>query len=437
MMKAYWRVTLQLVVVFGISQSFVINPTRNGRINCDRNANHNYQHHEHFGSAWDDFGDGDENCAADWSRLAARTDVRIFLTQRAIQSFVFLLKSCGDPHTVRWLESNYELTNMENFHGTGAFNLTKWNSWESILIDMLMRPNEVLIIRLVIGQQRQGSHNGRRKNPYLQGGRYVDIEIPINPASLVTRITSVRQQIANEWLLDLDTIAEANALILSSYRENQIAAREESDADNNQLKDIDGIGDQDFVAPYSAKRKMDNAFERKALTLISSVMDATIRESSPFRKSNFDLMLLLLTQESIHRVMRQYQEAGGENQILFAWLRDFYVDRVADYFDGHQKYGRADDFLEELLLLPPSVQSIQGRINLIDPLRIAEDIICMRSRVVSDWKNLIASVPDDHMELRRIMLGRSLGEFPETLEASPPTSDSSPPSTEMWGTGFE
>jgi len=354
---------------------------------------------------------------------------------------------------------------MENFHGTGAFNLTKWNSWESILIDMLMRPNEVLIIRLVIGQQRQGSHNGRRKNPYLQGGvssvtlflilhspqhesfgspylishlqRYVDIEIPINPASLVTRITSVRQQIANEWLLDLDTIAEANALILSSYRENQIAAREESDADNNQLKDIDGIGDQDFVAPYSAKRKMDNAFERKALTLISSVMDATIRESSPFRKSNFDLMLLLLTQESIHRVMRQYQEAGGENQILFAWLRDFYVDRVADYFDGHQKYGRADDFLEELLLLPPSVQSIQGRINLIDPLRIAEDIICMRSRVVSDWKNLIASVPDDHMELRRIMLGRSLGEFPETLEASPPTSDSSPPSTEMWGTGFE
>ena len=104
MMKAYWRVTLQLVVVFGISQSFVINPTRNGRINCDRNANHNYQHHEHFGSARDDFGDGDENGAADWSRLAARTDVRIFLTQRAVQSFVFLLKSCGDPHTVRWLE---------------------------------------------------------------------------------------------------------------------------------------------------------------------------------------------------------------------------------------------------------------------------------------------------------------------------------------------
>jgi hypothetical protein len=34
----------------------------------------------------------------------ARTDVRNFLTQRAIQSFIFLLLTFRDPHTVRWLE---------------------------------------------------------------------------------------------------------------------------------------------------------------------------------------------------------------------------------------------------------------------------------------------------------------------------------------------
>ena len=102
MMKACWRVVLQLAAVFGISESFVINPTHNGHRNCYRNANRNCQYHEHFGSARDDF--GDEKCAADWSRLDARTDVRIFLTQRAVQSFIFLLKSCGDPHTVHWLE---------------------------------------------------------------------------------------------------------------------------------------------------------------------------------------------------------------------------------------------------------------------------------------------------------------------------------------------
>jgi len=36
--------------------------------------------------------------------LQKRTDPGIFLTQRAIQSFIFLLQSFRDPHTVRWIE---------------------------------------------------------------------------------------------------------------------------------------------------------------------------------------------------------------------------------------------------------------------------------------------------------------------------------------------
>lgn len=38
------------------------------------------------------------------SRNRARTDVRNFLTQRAIQSFVFLLAQCRDGHTASWIE---------------------------------------------------------------------------------------------------------------------------------------------------------------------------------------------------------------------------------------------------------------------------------------------------------------------------------------------
>lgn len=36
-----------------------------------------------------------------------RTDLRMFLTQRALQSFIFLSVSCRDPHTVKWLEVRY------------------------------------------------------------------------------------------------------------------------------------------------------------------------------------------------------------------------------------------------------------------------------------------------------------------------------------------
>jgi hypothetical protein len=37
----------------------------------------------------------------------ARTDIRNFLTQRSIQSFVHLLNLCREEHTVRWLEVSF------------------------------------------------------------------------------------------------------------------------------------------------------------------------------------------------------------------------------------------------------------------------------------------------------------------------------------------
>jgi hypothetical protein len=42
-----------------------------------------------------------------WSRNKARTDVRSFLTQRSIQSFVYLLNQCREEHSVRWLEVSF------------------------------------------------------------------------------------------------------------------------------------------------------------------------------------------------------------------------------------------------------------------------------------------------------------------------------------------
>ena len=58
------------------------------------------------------------------SRNRAKTCIRNFLTQRSIQSFFFLLESCRDTATVRWLEDKYEVENLVGYHGSGAFNLT-------------------------------------------------------------------------------------------------------------------------------------------------------------------------------------------------------------------------------------------------------------------------------------------------------------------------
>ena len=65
----------------------------------------------------DDKGDDDDNDSVDYQRYkealehnTRRTDVRLFLTQRAIQSFINLLITCRDPHTVRWLEVSQDVS---------------------------------------------------------------------------------------------------------------------------------------------------------------------------------------------------------------------------------------------------------------------------------------------------------------------------------------
>jgi hypothetical protein len=278
--------------------------------------------------------------------------------------------------------------------------------------------------------------------------RAFEIEIDIDPRSLVSRILSVREQIAREWTADLDTFVVANEMILSSYHQTQEEQRRSSDPetskkddevvetrevkrdpkatreDDEDETDVEGedVDVRDLTAPYSdgSRRPAGDkiAFDRTNMKVLSNnILLNEGQESNPYRRGSFDLLCLLATQESIHRVLREYRDE--ERDVFYHWLRDFYVARVAKFFDGSQEYGRADDFLEELLLTAPSLKEMEDDdesnaeekvVGLIDPLRIAEDIIAMRSEVARDWKEIVKNVPEkDHMDLRRVILAMQMG----------------------------
>ena len=131
--------------------------------------------------------------------------------------------------------------------------------------------------------------------------------------------------------------------------------------------------------------------------------------SSPFRKSSFDLLQLLSLQEAIHRMLREYMAQGESKEVSFQFLREFYIERVSSHFDGYQRYGRADDFLEELLLTAPSVRTSDSYMELIDPHSIACDIVETRSDVLLDWKQEMMNVPNDHIQLKKMLLTRQMG----------------------------
>lgn len=362
--------------------------------------------------------------------LDDRTCIQYFLNQRAIQSFQRLQVSCRDPHTVKWLERKLESNNLLNYHGTGAFNSTKLGSWDTLLINLMNERKETVVVKTKSGSPFAGNRGANAaKNPYIED-RFVEFRIDIDPPSLVSRILSVREQIALEWSSDLDTLVHANDIILSSYSRNQEIERhnenrkEDSTNENNNggAEKLVNEGDEDITDSLSSTSEVDEStsphltsspsFDRGiAMTWFQNSIAFKERKSSVLRQDSFDLLLLLSTQESVHRVLREYRKNGRMSsecdyyEGMFDWLKIFYVDRLNTHFDGHhQDYGSADDFLEELLLTPPSI--IDKR--LIDPFRIAEDIIRMRSIVANDWKDIVHDTPKDHMIVRRALLAKQM-----------------------------
>jgi hypothetical protein len=60
---------------------------------------------------------------------------------------MFLLEECRDPHSADWIERFCDAHNLLEYHGTGAFNRTKFPRWDSILSEMIQNPMEKIIIQ--------------------------------------------------------------------------------------------------------------------------------------------------------------------------------------------------------------------------------------------------------------------------------------------------
>ena len=57
-----------------------------------------------------------------------------------------------------------EVNNLENFHGTGAFNISKFPTWDGPLVEMINRPLEVMVVSV---KTRARNHRGWSNTGYL------------------------------------------------------------------------------------------------------------------------------------------------------------------------------------------------------------------------------------------------------------------------------
>ena len=232
---------------------------------------------------------------------------------------------------------------------------------------------------------------------------YMDLEV--DPKSLATRLLAVREQIALEFVEDLTLIWKADKTLLTDL----LVWTEE--------KGGEGVGSM----PSS-----------NAIKMHQELLASSGKASSSFRKGNLDLIFNLSTQAAIHRLLKQLMSDEcivdancgradraailSYNNACFRWLRDFYVDRVGDFFDGDVPFGRADDFFMEWLqqssfgisdgaTSKTSSTSDQGFLNKVDPLHLAEKMVRIRSDILMEWRKICRLVPEeDHGWIRLLIM---------------------------------
>ena len=93
-------------------------------------------------------------------RNIQRTSIQQFLTQRSIQSFMFLCEQVRDPHTADWVERLLGKTDLLNYHGTGAFNVTRFPTWDAFFGELIEQPQTSIIVQ---AKRRGRGHGGWSK----------------------------------------------------------------------------------------------------------------------------------------------------------------------------------------------------------------------------------------------------------------------------------
>ena len=126
----------------------------------------------------------DQQFPLDW-RDDSRINVLNLLTQRSVQSFLYLCESVRDPHSGKWIQDFLDCPNQLEYHGTGAnyvsdmppsssststtTSTTTGNkaryvgdgTWDGPLLAMVEQPKDVVIVS---AKRRGAGHGGWSKD---------------------------------------------------------------------------------------------------------------------------------------------------------------------------------------------------------------------------------------------------------------------------------
>lgn len=301
-------------------------------------------------------------------------------------------------------EEERRTCHLLRYHGLAAMDSIRFPIWESYFEELLEQPTDEWII---------ASEQSHIPNYTWE----------IDPSSICSRILSVREQLSREFVKDLQVVSDMGGQTFDWYWDRLKKSRDdeqeqEQQQSNNNNNDHNNNNNMPLIDPSSLKGSRDNL-----LFLEISVDDPlSDHKPSPLRRGNFDLLVLLATEEAIHRVLNKW-EANKSNRELYGselashgFLEQFYQDRQHFFHGPLPQYGKADDILEELLSsalsfkadCDDSSDSAAFSSSVINPTKIAELVLREREQVALEWKQIAMEAPQHHMKIQKLRLDRMM-----------------------------
>lgn len=287
------------------------------------------------------------------------TEIKNFLTQRALQTAIFQLADLGrDEITANWIEGWAGHEGIRRYHGLNGLKL----HWRDYLSKLTAAPPETVVVEF----KRRGAGVGgwSKDNPYLQNHVY-EYKEEIVPQKLANKIMRLREEIASEWDEDLQLLSKENDEMWRSFFEKVREKGEDAQAHLQMPAFQHDFSDSNCGTNY--------------------------------RGGNYDLLKRMATRQAIQEVL-----AAGENKVECEVLDRIFAVHGAE-FQGDAGYGVDMKFLEDLLGRSPSFvrDPASDEMALVSPLSIAEKIVGRRVEIANRWREGLRETVADHADILR------------------------------------
>jgi len=301
---------------------------------------------------------------------AARETILALLSQRSVQTQIFLNRQFKNGAQRKWLERFCSDTMgapslskaKQTLHAADA--MLGIGEKDDFLLRMMAAPDETHEV-VIKSKFRQGSPN----NPYLQGHAHEQTYTEtVQPVKVAHQLMRLREGIAVEWLEDVQLFR----------LDNEELRRHHTEEVRNRVDEQERY--QHAISPGSPDG-----------------------EDTPLRAASYDLLKTAATRCAVRRLYRELDKDSLQRHSA-EWLQIFLASR--DYpLSGEVDWHAARHFLLALMEQPVSVSaSLGGNLRYLDPVDLAERVMDLRVEIGEEWAEILAEVPDGHLRVNRIRL---------------------------------